>query len=1055
LAVEAGKSYEILQNTDNLYDLYFEVYRSCGGDYVTSGYCSNGLFFSAPSTGEYIIWLDGHSSSTSNQPVSWQVNESSAYATICTAAVAVTADDTVQVQAPNNTGSYFWYKFTATSGKTYQITHTSPYVCWVYDGCEGEYIGFPTSPGTYFFTASSGGDYYIKWYVYNGSLFDWVISEYTPPAPTNTTCAAAEQVELDTVTFALVASGQPRWYKFEVTAGSDYVLYKLEDMSLALYTACGQNAPALSDSSSSEKLTYHANQTGMAYLRFDTVGFNAFMIQKVVEGAICEMAKPITLDATIQTSVDSASWYSIAVEPEYLYTLSGISSGSSSDYGVYDGCGNDAHRLGYAYDGNPLIFSVSSARTCYIEYRVYSLALNQWSVSRSPVEGNLVCTTAEPAPLNTATTTTVEAGKTYWYSFFGEPGKFYEISDCGGASFDTYLSYGSCEALSSQDDGCGYNHERVVVTGKGELIYFGWRAYSSGTSGSITWTVSEILPDNRVCAYAELVNSGDTVHSTLGRNMNHWYRFTAQAGKTYEILRIGNGSDNAYFRVLSGTCDDYRTMTNGYAPFTVQVQQAAVYYIECWDNSGTNTDYTYSWQVREVTDKRICANATAVATGGQVSNTHVGGNPLWYAFTAPTAGQYDIIAPPGQQLRIVTGCQSSTTVVTGVGSATFTATAAATYYIEWIAAVSYEYSYTWSIIQHIPAALTALSVLNYPLSPAFIPQTESYRVNVPNSEATVTIAAETPSGVTITGDVGVRAVNIGDNPFIVTASANDISKSYTITVHRAAANASNVATLSDLAVSAGSLAPAFSADVTRYEVSVTNAVSSINISAAASHAGALVSDTGTYSLNVGSGNIFPITVVAEDGTQLIYTIAVTRANPPAPAEVLNVVVTPAEVSLQKGAQQQFAVDVCVTGDAAQTVTWSVTGNASTGTDISATGLLTVAANETATTITIIATSTADPTKSDTATVTVEDATGVESRLTISVALYPNPFADELHLAGAEGCTLRIINTSGATVYSRLLTSSDEVIQLENLPSGLYFFQLEKDGKTKTLQAAKR
>jgi hypothetical protein len=211
----------------------------------------------------------------------------------------------------------------------------------------------------------------------------------------------------------------------------------------------------------------------------------------------------------------------------------------------------------------------------------------------------------------------------------------------------------------------------------------------------------------------------------------------------------------------------------------------------------------------------------------------------------------------------------------------------------------------------------------------------------------------------------------------------------------------------------------------------------------------VVNDTGAYSLNVGSGNVFLITVIAEDATQRSYTITVTRAAPvvaEAP-EVLAVTVSPSAVSLPAGATQQFTANVAVAGGAAQTVAWSVSGNTSASTIIAA-GMLIVGANETAATLTVTATSAFDNTKSGSATVAVTAApTGVDNQLTVAAALYPNPFADELHLAGAEGCALRVISASGATVYTRLLTSTNEAIRLENLPSGLYFYYLNLPNNT--------
>jgi hypothetical protein len=84
----------------------------------------------------------------------------------------------------------------------------------------------------------------------------------------------------------------------------------------------------------------------------------------------------------------------------------------------------------------------------------------------------------------------------------------------------------------------------------------------------------------------------------------------------------------------------------------------------------------------------------------------------------------------------------------------------------------------------------------------------------------------------------------------------------------------------------------------------------------------------------------------------------------------------------------------------------------------------------------------------------QGATGVEDALLAEVSLYPNPFAGELRLAGAEGCTLTIATTGGALVHSQKVRSTTVAIRLEHLPAGIYFIRLEKNGKVKTLKAVK-
>jgi uncharacterized repeat protein (TIGR02543 family) len=75
-----------------------------------------------------------------------------------------------------------------------------------------------------------------------------------------------------------------------------------------------------------------------------------------------------------------------------------------------------------------------------------------------------------------------------------------------------------------------------------------------------------------------------------------------------------------------------------------------------------------------------------------------------------------------------------------------------------------------------------------------------------------------------------------------------------------------------------------------------------------------------------------------------------------------------------------------------------------------------------------------------------DPTGVDAQLQATVALYPNPFSSEVHLTGAAGCTLTVVTAAGAVVHTQKITGAAETIALRHLPSGVYFFTLEKEGR---------
>ncbi len=130
------------------------------------------------------------------------------------------------------------------------------------------------------------------------------------------------------------------------------------------------------------------------------------------------------------------------------------------------------------------------------------------------------------------------------------------------------------------------------------------------------------------------------------------------------------------------------------------------------------------------------------------------------------------------------------------------------------------------------------------------------------------------------------ALAVGSNVIttVVTAQDGTTTKTYTITVTRAA---SNVTTLSNLVVSAGALSPSFTALTTSYTVSVANATTSTTVTPTLTDSNAVVRvngvivSSGTASsaiaLNVGA-NVITTLVTAQDGVSTrTYTITVTRA----------------------------------------------------------------------------------------------------------------------------------------------------------------------------------
>ena len=91
-------------------------------------------------------------------------------------------------------------------------------------------------------------------------------------------------------------------------------------------------------------------------------------------------------------------------------------------------------------------------------------------------------------------------------------------------------------------------------------------------------------------------------------------------------------------------------------------------------------------------------------------------------------------------------------------------------------------------------------------------------------------------------------------------------------------------------------------------------------------------------------------------------------------------------------------------------------------------------------------------------ITPDAVTGTGEIWNIDLKIYPNPFTGEVYITGVvetlRAMSLRITNASGAIVHTQTITNPDEIIHLEHLPAGVYFFVFEKDKKVKTVKIVK-
>jgi len=207
-------------------------------------------------------------------------------------------------------------------------------------------------------------------------------------------------------------------------------------------------------------------------------------------------------------------------------------------------------------------------------------------------------------------------------------------------------------------------------------------------------------------------------------------------------------------------------------------------------------------------------------------------------------------------------------------------------------------SYSINLILFLSAnaSLANLTFNAGSLSPTFASAVLGYNANVANTVNSVTVtpvASDSLATITVNNTLNVSGaasgfipLNVGQNTITVKVTAGNgvATRTYTVTITRAA---SSNAALASMAVSAGTLSPAFGSGILTYTDSVGNSVSAITVTPVAADSTATITvnnipvttgfASGPLSLSVGQ-NVITVQVTAQDGVTVSnYTITVSRA----------------------------------------------------------------------------------------------------------------------------------------------------------------------------------
>jgi len=414
-------------------------------------------------------------------------------------------------------------------------------------------------------------------------------------------------------------------------------------------------------------------------------------------------------------------------------------------------------------------------------------------------------------------------------------------------------------AMPAANDATLFNLELVA---NGEAIDFGFDSEMSTYTVGVAHTVGivEVTPSANDPVNARIEVNGDSILSSSPTNV-----MLAAAGQDTEIVIIvtaATGTTASYTVTVSRELSNDATLT------TLVLTDTNGNMIELSpDFASMVTNYSAS-----VSETIAEVRVTPVATEGTMSVIMVNDNPV------------AISTSINVQLRS-TGTDTRIEIIVTAPNRTTTNS----------------YTVTVSRAPSTNANLADLTVSAGILSPTFNSDRRGYTVEVANATATITVtptarhpsAAITVDGRDVASSSASDAITLTEGAVttimvVVTAQDGETMVHYTIAVNRAP---SSDASLSDLAVSAGTLSPAFNSTTLNYTVSVASATTMTTVTPTANHPRATItvetaevetqtlkSGTTSTAIALTAGEVTTITVVvtAQDSTTNTYTIAVNR-----------------------------------------------------------------------------------------------------------------------------------------------------------------------------------
>lgn len=610
ISLVGGKVYQINdRNVPQTNDVNAYIYTSCGAtkEIASSSYYRNCIFlYPTVNTTYYIKWTG-----TSNYSYSWNVSEVTDNR-VCALATPLTLGQSLIVPAYNEpdrpkTDDYgykhYWYTLNVTAGKYYDFDFSQASLAqWssdkidILDACGGNTIASFNKSKT-LIKATENAVWYIDVHNRNYSQYTFSVAEKTQGD--NRLCEFATPVVVGTQFTVSHADYETQWYKLNATAGTMYEVNipQTSYENMYVYDQCGMaNSIAFGYA---DAFTFTAQAAGTYYIQFtnnyNSPTFNC-TVGEITDNRSCQYPTVLAEGETATANYSDDSWYSVSLTAGkyYEFNFMGTDDRYYAIASLYTACGNETPVA--SGEKEKLLFKPTTTASYLVKVRSSSPSEEEWSYTEVANGDNRLCEFA--APINAGEETTADFSNGFsvrWYKINVNSGKYYHISDEAG------VFYSECEG------------EQIAVpyAKTADTWYFQVQKDRWSSDLSKIFTVNELAPDGRICAYGKPMTVGQTISND---NLN------ARA-----VVVASNNPDYVEY-IVGGTW--YKLHIEEAGAYEIQLAQWEIYEAEYNDSSQPGYYYGPFWAAY-ITN--TCGNDGIISYIGAAGHTFNTGR---YAFEA-------------------------------------------------------------------------------------------------------------------------------------------------------------------------------------------------------------------------------------------------------------------------------------------------------------------------------------------------------------------------------------------------------------------------------------